>query len=327
VDSYIAASDAFVALCTEDDRVPGNTAQNIIDEIGRARAHPKLSDVVCVLKERQVNLPSNINPVWESLDRSRPDIAFDLIRRQLNAWGVVPTTARIAPAPPAPLPPEFLEQLFTGTRLGEHEKADARVRQLFGLLAKRDQRRVAQAVFEHLMAAHEASDEIHVSASFLEAIGRLDPALVPMEWIEQLVASGVIEHRMSATMMLWDLAETAPGVVPIDLIIKLAKPATEDWYVFSPAMAAAKQLALTRQSGLQVLLDLGRSTVAEDRYAAVGALTDLADVNAALIPVGPVRRLTKDADKNVSDPARKLLAVISKVKDEERGTAFRTFGI
>src|SRR5580698_6931726 len=50
VNAYIEASDAFVALCTDDARVPGSTAQNIIDEIGRARSHPSLREVVCVLK-------------------------------------------------------------------------------------------------------------------------------------------------------------------------------------------------------------------------------------------------------------------------------------
>jgi len=41
VMAYIEASDAFVAFCTDDIRNPGRTAQNIIDEIGRARAAPE----------------------------------------------------------------------------------------------------------------------------------------------------------------------------------------------------------------------------------------------------------------------------------------------
>jgi len=49
VTGYLDASDAFAALCTDDVRNPGKTAQNIIDEIGRARMHLKLREVVCVL--------------------------------------------------------------------------------------------------------------------------------------------------------------------------------------------------------------------------------------------------------------------------------------
>ena len=83
VTSYLEASDAFVALATADERVPGGTAQNIVDEIGRARSLPDLRDVVCVLKEAGVSLPSNINPVWDTLRADDPDAAFRVIRRQL----------------------------------------------------------------------------------------------------------------------------------------------------------------------------------------------------------------------------------------------------
>lgn len=327
VGKYIEASDAFIALCTDDVRNPGNTAQNIIDEIGRARAHPKLREVVLILKELQVSLPSNIYPVWESIDHTEPDAAFILIRRQLDAWNIVPTTTPALPTPMGSLPDHLLERLFRGVGLGDHEQADRRLRQLFSTLTKSDQRRVAQRVFEHVMSAKEADDNVHVSTSFLEGIARLDPALVPSEWIEQLAVSVIVPHRMSAAMQLWDLAETVPGMVPIDLVIKLAKPATEDWYVYSPAIAAAKQLALTRRSGLKIFLDLATSGDAEDRLVAVEAITDIARVNATLIPLSPVQELCADADQSVSDAARKLVAIINDIPEEDQGGGFRHFGL
>lgn len=327
VDKYIEAADAFIALCTHDDRNPGKTAQNIIDEIGRARAHPKLREVVCVLKEPQVSLPSNIYPVWEPIDHDRPDAALILIRRQLNAWDITPTTPSASPTPTEPLPDQFLQRLFHRVGIGDHEIAEGRLRQLFSVLAKTDQRRVAKGVFEYVMSVSGGNDDVHVSTSFLEGIARIDPALVPIEWVEQLAGSAVVQHRMSAAMQLWDLAETAPGIVPIDLVIKLAKPATEDWYVYSPAITAAKQLALTRRSALDILLDLGRSTDAEDRLAAVEALTDVARVNPALIALRPVQQLCADEDESVSGAARKLLPIIENVSEKDRGNAFRNFGL
>lgn len=327
VDKYIEASDAFIALCTNDDRNPGKTAQNIIDEIGRARAHPKLRQVVCVLKEQQVTLPSNIYPVWEPIDHTQPDSALVLIRRQLNAWDITPTTPSASPTRTEPLPDQFLQRLFDKVRIGDHEIAEGRLRQLFSLLTKTDQRRVAAGVFQYVMSVSEPTDEVYLSTSFLEGIARLDPALVPIDWVEKLAGSAVVQHRMSAAMQLWDLAETAPGMVPLDLVIKLAKPATEDWYVYSPAITAVKQLALTRRSALEILLDLGRSTDAEDRLAAVEALTDLARVNAALIPLRPVQQLCADEDKSVSDAAQKLLPIIENAPGKSQGNGFRNFGL
>ncbi len=325
VDKYIEASDAFIALCTDDDRNPGKTAQNIIDEIGRARAHPKLREVVCVLKEQEVILPSNIYPVWEPISHTQPDTALVLIRRQLNAWDITATTPSARPTQTEPLPDQFLQRLFHKVGIGDHEIAEQRLRQLFSVLVKDDQRRVAKGVFEYVMSVSEPTDDVYVSTTFLEGIARLDPALVPIDWVEELAGSAVVQHRMSAAIQLWDLAETAPGMVPLDLVIKLAKPATEDWYVYSPAITATKQLALTRRSALEIILDLTRSADAEDRLAAVEALADLARVNAALIPLEPVQQLCADRDESVSGAAQKLLPVIENVPERDRGNAFRNF--
>jgi hypothetical protein len=63
----IYSFDASVALCTHDDRVPGNTVQNIIDQLaGRAVTLPR--DVVCVLKEAEdAPPPRDQTPLEESV--------------------------------------------------------------------------------------------------------------------------------------------------------------------------------------------------------------------------------------------------------------------
>ena len=327
VSAYIEASDAFVALCTQDDRVPGSTAQNIIDEIGRARSHPSLREVVCVLKEANVKLPSNINPVWNALEADKPDAAFGVIRRQLEAWGVVPTVPRSVPTGTARLPTGFLDDLFEGVGLGDHDKAEAKLRVLFGRTTKSDQGRVVEGIFDYAMSLPEDGADIHIVTSFLEAAARVDPALVDMAWIEQLTMSGITQHRMSAAMMLWDLAVTVPGIVPLDLVAKLAKPATEDWYVFAPALGATKQLALTRKSALDIILDLARSLKADDRDYAVAALGDLARVDPALIPIKPVERLARDTDSSVAKRATALLETLRGVTDAERNTRYGLFAL
>ncbi|MHB2028662.1 MAG: hypothetical protein ACYCPT_07575, partial [Acidimicrobiales bacterium] len=323
----IEASDAFVALCTHDDRVPGSTAQNIIDEIGRARSHPSLREVVCVLKDANVKLPSNINPVWNSLEADNPVVAYEVIRRQLEAWGVVPTVARITPVGTKPLPAGFLDDLFDDVELGDHDKAERKLRTLFKNTTKEDQRRITRGIFEFFAEPLEDGVDLHIATSFLEASCRIDPALVEMAWIEQLTMSSVHQLRMSAAMMLWDLAVTSPGTVPLDLIAKLAKPSTEDWYVYAPALAAAKQLALTRRAGLDIILDLARSLEADDRDYAIGALVDLARVDPALIPIEPVEGLASDTDASVAERAADLLAALRKVADVERNSRYGSFGL
>lgn len=326
VNAYIEASDAFVALCTHDDRVPGNTAQNIIDEIGRARSHPSLREVVCVLKEADVKLPSNINPVWNALEADKPDAALGVIRRQLEAWGVVPTRPRATPVEVLELPSGFLEELFDGVGLGDHDKAEGKLRYLFGRLTKDDQRRVVRGIFEHAVSPPEGTD-LHIVTSFLEAACRLDASLVEMAWIEEFTMSSVHNHRMSAAMILWDLAVSTPGTVPLDLVAKLAKPSSEDWYVFAPALGATKQLALTRRSALGIILDLAKSPNADDRDYAVAALVDLARVDPALIPVEPVKRLASDSDPSVAERGAALLETVRQVPEAERTSRYGRFGL
>ena len=327
VDAYLDASDAFVALCTADPRFPGGTAQNIIDEIARARSRPGLREVVCILKETTVTLPSNINPVWEPLDRDDPDSALGVICRQLDAWGVVPTVGRSTPAAVSSPPETVLEDLFAGVGLGDHDKAERRLRLLFQQVGKADQARLAQAIFEYALALPDDGDDIHVVTSFLEACARLDLSLVELPWIERLAASSVVQHRMSAAIMLWERAETDPGTVPVDLVARLARPASEDWYVFAPALAAAKQLALTRRSALEVILDLSRSLDAEDREHAVRSLRDLADVDPLIVPVKAVRRLARDSDPSVSAGAAELLPRLTAIPKSERRSRYGKFSL
>jgi hypothetical protein len=333
VDGFMEASDAFVALATVDNRlIPGwlrlllrlrtrSTAQNIIDEIGRARVRPNLRDKVLVIKQASVTLPSNINPVYEALDPDNPDKAFEMIERQLKAWGVVPAQS----PPPAPvvtdLTESYLEDLLDGIDLGEHDAAEARLRRLFCTITKQDQHRVAHDVFERLLSVSDDGRDIHIVGSFLEACARIDAALIEPAWIERLVESEAFQRRSSAAVILWERASVDPGDVPLDQIAKLAKPSTEDWYVYSPAIAALKELALTRRAALHVLLDLAESSEATDRFAAVSALSGIAGVDPAIVwgaARGPLERLAHDADESVAKPAFELLASLGQSLPDTR---------
>jgi predicted nucleotide-binding protein len=114
VDAFLTESTAMLALCTADDQhAPDGTwhpRQNVIDEIGRARRLPHLALRVMVVKEGGVQLPSNINPTWEHVDRDNLAPTFESIVTQLEEWGMLntPRTAEPWPAKPRLSPTPIL---------------------------------------------------------------------------------------------------------------------------------------------------------------------------------------------------------------------------
>lgn len=112
VDAYLDRSDAAVVFATGDidSGQDAYTRPNIADEIGRARSKGHLRSRVCVLKEKGVTLPSNINPAYEQLDTSNPDEGFRRALLQLREWGFEirelpePSGKRIPTASQSPAP-------------------------------------------------------------------------------------------------------------------------------------------------------------------------------------------------------------------------------
>lgn len=104
VDTYLERSQAVVVFATADIAASDDayTRPNIADEIARARSKPHLRDRVCVLKQRGVTLPSNINPAYEQLDPERPAEGFRRALVQLREWGFeipnMPAIDRVVPS-------------------------------------------------------------------------------------------------------------------------------------------------------------------------------------------------------------------------------------
>jgi len=157
VSSYLDASDAFVALCTLDPRLGQATAQNIVDEIARARSRPGLRDLVAVFKEPEVVLQTNFAPTWERLDRRDPHGALVVIVRQLATWGIAPTQPVPTQSGPAPVAAEELARLFEGVSLGEPDKAERKLLAHLTGTPKRDQGHLRlSGDLVHLMTSHWA---------------------------------------------------------------------------------------------------------------------------------------------------------------------------
>lgn len=118
-----------------------------------------------------------------------------------------------------------------------------------------------------------------------------------------------------------------PGDVPLDLLARLARPATEDWYVFAPALAAVKELCLTRRAAMTIFWNLGSSADAQDRQYTVDALLDIVRVRPQVIQRELATQLAGDPDHDIAESARRVLQHTATVTPEDHYRAFGQFAM
>jgi hypothetical protein len=282
------------------------------------------------LKAPAVRLPSNINPTYDRLDPDAIDTIIPVIVQQLSEWGVL---GQVAAEPvsisseeaAAPDPGDVL----AGLGLGDHDEAQRRAYRLMSGLTKNGQRnfvrRLVDLVFN--LERERNNEPLLIAVSLLEAINRLDPNLIGYELVERMSVSRNFSTRSSAAVMLCDKATVAPGAVPIDLVGRLARPASEDWYVYTPAMAATKVLILAREEAYEILDALAASDDVDDRAAVVGALTDVARVSPVAVKRGLVKRLADDVDETIAARARAVLELTRTISEDQHSSRSSPFGL
>jgi hypothetical protein len=321
-EAYLSASSAFVALCTADYGLSDGTTfarANTIDEIDRARAYPHLRDRAQILKSPGVLLPSSISATYDQLDVTRPADICAMVLNQLEDWNLA-----AGPPGPSPLPAESgtdpagdLDGLFAGSPPGDQEEAQRRVYQLIRDRGLDRRRWVARALQTEILQAPNPARQL-TGALLLEAMSRLDASLVPVETIEMLAASPEYPPRSCAANLLRDRAILAPLDVPIGILGRLAVPHREDWYVSAPAMAAVRELVLSRPDAYVVLESLSASAEPQDRHAVAQALLDIAAVRPTAAVAGLARQLADDPDPLVVRQALAVLAAIEQVTDSDQ---------
>jgi hypothetical protein len=339
VESYLSASSAFVALCTADYGLSDGTTfprASIIDEIELARGRPHLRDRIQVLKSPGVLLPSSINSTYDRLDTARPAGAAEVILKQLEEWGVVPSLSQPSQlSPPGPPSPPGvtdadaaadLGALFAGLQPGDHDEAQRRV---YELLRDRDEDRrrwIARALHGEVMECGDRTRQL-TGASLLEVMSRLDASLVSIGMIEMLATHSEFPPRSCAANLLRDRAILAPLDVPVAILGRLALPSGEDWYVWAPAMAAVKELVLSRRDAYVIFESLSASPEPQNRHAVAQALLDVAAVKPAAVSRDLAERLVDDPDPLVAQKAQELMTAIEHVTDDERADCYGHFGL
>ena len=330
LESYLNACSAFVALCTADYKLSDGAMYprvNIADEIQRAYGHPHLRDHAQILTSPGVLLPSDITPTFDGLDVAEPGKAAEVILDQLAAWGLTPGPSA-GQAPPRPASssstPAGLTALLAGLEPAGREEARRRA---YEALRDRDgeqRRELAQALQQEVLRGADHGRQ-EAAALLLEAVSGLDASLVPTDMIEVLASGpGYLPRSCAANLML-DRAAAAPLDVPVELLGRLARPHDEDWCVSAPALAAVKELVLTRRDASAVLESLAASAEPQDRYAVAQALLDIAAVKPAAVAPGLADRLAGDADPLVAGKAREVMTAIENVTDDERAGCYGHF--
>ena len=82
-----------VILATPDDRIENGefkTRGNVVDEYRLAQQKEHLRGKLLVFKAEDVELHSNINPVYEPLPLDNPEWIANRIVEQARVWGLLP---------------------------------------------------------------------------------------------------------------------------------------------------------------------------------------------------------------------------------------------
>jgi hypothetical protein len=314
-EPYLEASSAFVALCTADYELSDGSRYpkaNIVDEIQQASARPHLRDRSQVLKSPGVLLPSDVTPTYDSLDAARPDVAAEVVLKQLQQWGIGPASAAATPAAVAAGDADGdadLAALFAGLGSGDRDEARRRVyRQLRDCTGER-RGSIAAGLHRELTESGDQARTL-AAATLLEAAAAIDAGLVPPAMIEALAAHPGYPARACAANVLRARSAVAPLDVPLEVLGRLAVPAREDWLVWAPALAAVRELAGRRPDAVVVLESLAAGADLHDRYAAAVALLAVARGQPAAVPAGLARKLAGDADPLVAAKGAEVAAAL-----------------
>jgi hypothetical protein len=155
---FLNHSQMFVALMTPDSElVDGKvqTRQNIILEIGAALERPHLKDRVLVFHAPNVELPSNINPVYRPLDPDNVSASFSDFEKQARVWQLLDSTPEES-APVRPSSPDAELPREEDANPASVAQAAAALSHLAGLLSGSDVEEDEPTIARAFLAASTA---------------------------------------------------------------------------------------------------------------------------------------------------------------------------
>jgi len=216
-----------------------------------------------------------------------------------------------------------VEKLIQNIKLAEWDKAaDAAL----DVLKTTDSSSGRNEIFEALLRYKDLPDEDNRfwgAMHTLECCVRMAPWLINRRQLGQLAAHENFSVRATAASICMDLAHSAPALVPLDILLKLAVY-DEDWYVEAPAAAALKAMVRSFPEVLNVFFVQLRSTVAEERARAAYHIQTVSEHEPTLLDG---ERLGKEIQllKRLKDTEAQqhLERALRNVKDSPRASWYR----
>jgi hypothetical protein len=163
---------------------------------------------------------------------------------------------------------------------------DPKVAQAFlpQILALNDGQRYALArKLSEILSARTTNDEVRWNAALIvEFLVQWDPRKIPAELLLTMTTDPFFSVRSSAAVSYYYLAGSSPGVVPVEVLGRMAS-VDEDWYVMTPATSALLRLSRTRHVAVEVLAGGISHKDKDAQDHAAHALETLAKVNPAAL--------------------------------------------
>jgi hypothetical protein len=303
-ESHLLSLCASAIVIATPDELQDNepvTRLDVTFEIGRLVETKK----TIFLKESTVKLPTCLNPIYTEFSLKNPQNCLkELDKELISIFGdEIDTTVPFKLEPPKWIRTPVL---LRGKELAPERPLEIQqtVIELFVKTDKAEQGAVARDIFTLL--DEEDENKRWVAASLIEEIMDFDSQLVPRDIIIKMAKDQFFSVRTCAAVSLYKLANTLPGFVPLDLLIKLASP-SEDWYVYTPARAALQTLAHKNAQALEFLLAKSRTEYAEDF---VPLLYEVVKNDPKIITKESLNGIIDHQNKSVRELAEKIIELV-----------------
>ncbi len=145
-------------------------------------------------------------------------------------------------------------------------------------------------LFEKLLdyLDHPDDDLFWKALGTLESCSEVAPWLFVRPVLVRLASHSDFSVRSTAAFICLNLAQHAPELVPVDILMKLSVH-DEDWYVEAPANAALKSMVRAMPAVLQVFFTRLHSSDPDERVHSAAALADIAGNEPELLDATQLR--------------------------------------
>jgi len=213
-----------------------------------------------------------------------------------------------------------IDQLIKDVQLGVKGTSAGPALQIVSMTNEGGQNQLLELLLDYQDSPDE-DDTLWQALSTIESCAELAPLLFTRPVLHRMASHENFSVRSSAASICMSLAQYAPELVPVDMLLKLSVY-SEDWYVETPANAALKAMVRAMPAVQGIFFQRLHSSVAEERLHAAGQIADIADEEPGLLQptdiLAALTHLRAIGDKEASEVLSKSLPKVCRAK--------RTFG-